>query len=120
MGGRCSKTWSELTRQRLLLAIGALALCASTVSGQHRISLPGHNTPVADLAFAPDEVLLASTSGRVQFYDLLSRRERRPFALKGTIHAIAFAPNGQHLAVTTGKSLQLWDIPSRSLCAELQ
>lgn len=62
------------------------------------------------LAFTPDGKTIATggENGNLRFWDLHSKRELLSYSLEGSIDSIAFAPDGELLAVSTDRSAFLW------------
>jgi WD40 repeat protein len=64
----------------------------------------GHQSPVESIAFGARGNLLASADwdGRLVIWDVRTRKEKWSWVLPGRIWSVAFAPDGEHLAVGGG------------------
>ncbi|HEU4327857.1 MAG TPA: hypothetical protein VFS21_32265 [Roseiflexaceae bacterium] len=70
-----------------------------------------------NLAFHPDGRLLAASGCRssdcaqstLVFWDVATRRPLAVAPVQGTIHVLAFSPDGQTLAVAVGQRIELWN-----------
>jgi WD40 repeat protein len=108
-------------------------------SGKQILALPGHSPGTTALAFSPDGKDLAvgvghrsegSERGEVKIWDvatgtwkanLLQTIERQQGWPQGGVWALAYAPDGQLLAVGTGvQHILLWDVRAERLRAILR
>jgi WD40 repeat protein len=84
------------------------------------ITLTGHALPVQALAFGPDGTTLTSaafhTLGRVKGVEVTVWDVAKAKAIvkhteaPSAVLALVFAPGGQRLAATSGRTLMLWDV----------
>ena len=76
--------------------------------------LPGHEGPIAGLAFSPlgDKVVSASWDGTARIWDVYGRSTSvEPFNLTSDGLAVAYRPDGQEVAVSTlNGQILFWDI----------
>jgi WD40 repeat protein len=102
-----------------------------TATGKERATLPGHTTAVPALAFAPDGQTVATgdMNGIVKLWDVATATERatlfdeplsRGRKLAQEVTALVFSPDGTTLAAAIGPLVQLWDVPTGRLVAELR
>jgi len=73
---------------------------------RYRAELHGHaSTELYGLAFAPDGTTLVSADmqGRVIVWDMDKPSERRRIQLPEDLRQVVFAPDGRHLAISTGR-----------------
>jgi WD40 repeat protein len=93
---------------------GQLTRCWEVESGSLISRFRGQDEDVPDLAFSPDERLLAiaRTDGPVEFWDFRAPRLIRSYSWKiGRLSAIAFAPDGLTCAVAgEAGQIVIWDL----------
>lgn len=81
--------------------------------------LPRMQGTLDALAFSPDGTLLASAgrgSPQIRLHEVATRQDLVPLATAGgRVLALAFAPDGQHLAVATPQQLEVWHLGRRSV-----
>jgi WD40 repeat protein len=107
-------------------AAGLVLLLAAPAPGQglkERVGLPGHERRVECLAFSADGKLLASggsrvdpqrrlSEGEVKVWDVATGKEQLRLAWPGPgVAALAFSPDGKHLAVAAHGAILVWGLP---------
>ena len=67
-------------------------------------ALQGHERPLTAVTFAPGGARLASSDmgGRVVLWDVATANPVREWQLPGSVHTLAFAPDGRHLVTANG------------------
>lgn len=88
-----------------------------TAAGTYVERFRGQDEDVPDLAFSPDEriLALARTDGAVEFWDFRNSRLLRSYSWDiGRLSAIAFAPDGLTCAVAgQGGKIVVWDVEAQ-------
>ena len=100
-------------------------------SGKTLLTIAGHSAPVHAVTFAPDGQALATgdRAGTIKIWnvstgvqtDSMVANEPEPAAstfIEG-ITCMAYAPDGQTLAVAVGSAVLLWDVSQRAWVAKL-
>jgi WD40 repeat protein len=119
--------------------IGSTVRLWDVVTGKVQASLPGHDATVTAMAFASDGRTLSTgdRSGVVKLWDVTTAKERATLAAASLRHglpttpqrgvkfveevtALAFAPDGQTLAVAVDQLVQLWDVATGRFVAALE
>jgi WD40 repeat protein len=74
------------------------------VATQQPTVLPGQDRSITGVAFTPDGKTVAASAidGKVILWDTVSQKQVRKWQLPGAVHGIAFAADGQHLALANG------------------
>lgn len=74
--------------------------------------LGAHSKIVSDVAWSPDESLLASASldGTLLLWDLKSKQLRNKFEVASPVSAIAWSPDGRRLLSASPDAVRLWDV----------
>jgi serine/threonine protein kinase/WD40 repeat protein len=82
-------------------------------TGKERVTLRGDRRGAIDLAFSPDDRILASAGfyGILRLWDVADGVERVVLrSMLGAVGALAFSPDGKVLACTDGPGVMLWDV----------
>jgi len=77
------------------------------------VSLENGNKPVTSIAFSPDGRLVATCGQQLKLWDAQTTQEVFTLDSKGLPRrfiAVAFSPDGKHIAGGTYKALVLWDV----------
>jgi serine/threonine-protein kinase len=74
------------------------------VATQQPTVLPGQDHSITGVAFTPDGKTVAASAidGKVILWDTASQKQVRKWQLPGAVHGVAFAADGQHLALANG------------------
>jgi WD40 repeat protein len=93
-----------------------------TATGRKLTSLAEHSHPVRAVAHAPDgRTLAAGDAGRVfKIWDIGSGQAITTLPQRTVMSGLAYTPDGNTLAMITGWSVVLWDIPRGQPRARLQ
>ena len=84
-------------------------------------TMRGHTADVTACAYSPEGRLIASASrdGTLRLWNIVTGQEIATLET-GSSSDCAFSPNGRRVAVCTGSSVKIWDIPYRRLYKTLQ
>jgi WD40 repeat protein len=100
-------------------------------TGEKRDVLQAHAHSIEAMVYAPDGRTLASADrgGAVVLWDVATRAKRATLATSGergtgardvdSPTAVAFSPGSRMLAVAVGRTVQLWDVATRSCLTQL-
>src|SRR5262249_5267170 len=68
------------------------------------VTLQGNLARISGVVFAPDGKTLVSadSKGRVILWDAVAKAQRHTWELPGSVHQVAFAPDGRHFALGNG------------------
>jgi WD40 repeat protein len=78
---------------------------------------------ITSIAFSPDGKWLASVrlNGAIELWDWQKRGDKKSYQLKkktseefSSVPKVSFSPSGEVLAVSTNKTIELWDVSSKS------
>jgi WD40 repeat protein len=101
-------------RNRMLASAGMSIKVWDTETTRQISEFRGQDEDVPDMAYSPDERILAvaRTDGAVEFWDFRQSRLMRSYSWNiGRLSAIAFAPDGLTCAVTgQGGKIVVWDV----------
>jgi WD40 repeat protein len=95
--------------------------------GNEKAVLKGHTSLVRGVAFSEDGKLLCSGAwdSTAKIWDVTTGKEQRTVTFRDdrdddVVWSVAFSPNGNTLAGSSGKEVQLWDMTKGKWCAVLQ
>jgi WD40 repeat protein len=101
-------------RSSFLASVGLSVMVWDVETCQQIAQFRGQDEDVPDMAFSPDERILAvaRTDGAVEFWDFRKSRLMRSYSWDiGRLSAIAFAPDGLTCAVAgQGGKIVVWDV----------
>lgn len=118
------------TGKTLAVGAGQKLRLFDPATGKERFNLPGHVWPVRAIVFSPDSRILASGAGgfrdgkrggEVKLWDVRTAKLRHELAWweGDDVNAIAFAPDGAHVAAGGSKGIRVWSAATGKPVKEL-